>query len=65
MPAETPTHHSAAKTANPARSFRIEHPPWAPRGHGTMSVRVAHDLAMLQRFISGGKKYRIAIYVAT
>jgi hypothetical protein len=29
-----------------------------------MSVRIAHDLAMLQRFISGGKKYRIAMYVA-
>jgi hypothetical protein len=27
MPAETPMHHSAAKTASAARSFRIEVPP--------------------------------------
>lgn len=107
MPAETPIHHSAAKTANAARSFRIEVPPlgsrinyvragdWfrrapSPRPHAVpvsaaeqskrntrtrlCDLIVAEKTSargaitrigeMLQRLTSGGKKYRIAMYVA-
>ena len=58
MPAETPMHHSAAKTASAARSFRIEVPPlgsrmnygqvgdWfrSPPSSGTLSFPLFRDL---------------------